>query len=316
MNKRKGISLVELLAVIVILGIIAAIAVPTVGSLIKKTKEKACQASMSSSVISYNTHVQFENITTNDQRYAALEEVMQYMNVTKENSNVGLAYKGLCSDKDGVYTYLFNEFGELSVTCSYHQDNKLEITRENIMNTLMNADTFSEYLDIAYKRGELFSEEGVIMNGKNWKLSKELNEMLANQFGYTEANFSWQFQINRDAQIVLNETLLGKENEKAATGSTGYYVLDFTFTPTNINSLNPGDKVPNCSIKRVIIDSSGNIVHEITDYQDIECTIKQKNDGNHGAYNVLGVTASAGGNYKWKDVLKSEIVKSGIQAQK
>ncbi|MEH7223084.1 type II secretion system protein [Bacillus sp. JJ1566] len=40
-KNQKGLTLIELLAVIVILGIIAAIAVPSIGNLINNTKEKA-----------------------------------------------------------------------------------------------------------------------------------------------------------------------------------------------------------------------------------------------------------------------------------
>ena len=40
-KNKKGITLVELLAVLVILGIIAAIAVPTVGGLIERARENA-----------------------------------------------------------------------------------------------------------------------------------------------------------------------------------------------------------------------------------------------------------------------------------
>ncbi|MBU1145866.1 MAG: prepilin-type N-terminal cleavage/methylation domain-containing protein [Firmicutes bacterium] len=41
LKNRKGVTLVELLAVIVILAIIAAIAVPTIGGLISNQREKA-----------------------------------------------------------------------------------------------------------------------------------------------------------------------------------------------------------------------------------------------------------------------------------
>lgn len=41
LNGKKGLTLVELLAVLVILGIVAAIAVPTIGSTIENSRKKA-----------------------------------------------------------------------------------------------------------------------------------------------------------------------------------------------------------------------------------------------------------------------------------
>nr|WP_078413928.1 prepilin-type N-terminal cleavage/methylation domain-containing protein [Priestia abyssalis] len=44
LKNEKGLTLIELLAVIVILGIIAAIAVPSIGGIIQKSKEDAVKA--------------------------------------------------------------------------------------------------------------------------------------------------------------------------------------------------------------------------------------------------------------------------------
>lgn len=56
-TNKKGTSLVELLAVIVIMGIIAAIAVPTVGALLKNTRRKAAGADMLTVIQSIDTFV-------------------------------------------------------------------------------------------------------------------------------------------------------------------------------------------------------------------------------------------------------------------
>ena len=48
LKNRKGVTLVELLAVIVIMGIIAAIAVPAIGGLITNSKKKAVEGTITS----------------------------------------------------------------------------------------------------------------------------------------------------------------------------------------------------------------------------------------------------------------------------
>ena len=61
---KKGTSLVELLAVIVIMGIIAAIAVPTVGALLKNTRQKAAVSDVTALVSSIETWAASEDISS------------------------------------------------------------------------------------------------------------------------------------------------------------------------------------------------------------------------------------------------------------
>lgn len=62
LKNRKGVTLVELLAVLVIMGIIAAIAVPTIGGLIESSKEKAAQASYETAMSAAQNYVTGESL--------------------------------------------------------------------------------------------------------------------------------------------------------------------------------------------------------------------------------------------------------------
>ncbi|WP_075982458.1 type II secretion system protein [Bacillus massilinigeriensis] len=62
LKNQKGFTLVELLAVIVILGIIAAIAIPSIGGIIQKSKEDAVKADAIQIINAAKTYVASEGI--------------------------------------------------------------------------------------------------------------------------------------------------------------------------------------------------------------------------------------------------------------
>ncbi|MCD4826518.1 MAG: prepilin-type N-terminal cleavage/methylation domain-containing protein [Acholeplasmataceae bacterium] len=64
LRNKKGVTLVELLAVVVILGIIAAIAVPTIGGLIERQQEKADIATLQNVEAAAKTYHLSENSAT------------------------------------------------------------------------------------------------------------------------------------------------------------------------------------------------------------------------------------------------------------
>jgi type IV pilus assembly protein PilA len=63
LRNKKGVTLVELLAVVVILGIIAAIAVPTIGGLISNQQEKADKATLTNIVSAAKNYATGEDDT-------------------------------------------------------------------------------------------------------------------------------------------------------------------------------------------------------------------------------------------------------------
>lgn len=88
--KRKGFTLVELLAVIVILAIIALIAVPTILGLIDKTKKGAFKASVLGVIEAGEFY-----IATNNVEYNENEELVFTCNGTDCSNEQGkLAFKG------------------------------------------------------------------------------------------------------------------------------------------------------------------------------------------------------------------------------
>lgn len=64
LKNKKGVTLVELLAVIVIMGIIAAIAVPAIGGLITNAREKAVVGNLTSLTEAARVYASANNSTT------------------------------------------------------------------------------------------------------------------------------------------------------------------------------------------------------------------------------------------------------------
>lgn len=116
---KKGTSLIELLVVLVVMGIIAAIVIPTAGALIENSRKKACKISIENICASYQSLVQFENIVSDEERYEYLDEVMQDYNVIKIEKDGKIGYKGICKS-EGIYYFSFDSYGQLSGYCSEH----------------------------------------------------------------------------------------------------------------------------------------------------------------------------------------------------
>ena len=101
LRNKKGVTLVELLAVVVILGIIAAIAVPTIGGLIERQQEKADELTL-------------ENVISAAKLYASSEDVDVFTLQTLDGSDyldLGTNTLGFTTETDSSTTLYFEVAG-------------------------------------------------------------------------------------------------------------------------------------------------------------------------------------------------------------
>lgn len=116
MNKEEGFTLVELLAVIVILGIIVAIAIPAVGSVIDKADGGATEAEAALVEDAARLYVTTEDDVTVPEGETGLEIGTETLKTAGflENRSDGDVSGSVTIKKDtnGNYTYKFDSDGD------------------------------------------------------------------------------------------------------------------------------------------------------------------------------------------------------------
>lgn len=86
MKNEKGLTLVELLAVLVILGIIAAIAVPAIGNILQKSKEDAVKAEALQVINAAKLYVAAEGIPENNETLKPEGKLAPYLEEFDNNN--------------------------------------------------------------------------------------------------------------------------------------------------------------------------------------------------------------------------------------
>ncbi|WP_349408032.1 type II secretion system protein [Pseudalkalibacillus sp. SCS-8] len=109
LKSQKGFTLVELLATIVILGIIAAIAVPSIGALMSNTKENAHEANIEQIEEAARLYVMAEDISSDDTVKVSKLVSDGYLEEMPEDPKTGSPYTGgsveISFDANGKASY-------------------------------------------------------------------------------------------------------------------------------------------------------------------------------------------------------------------
>ena len=131
MNKKlvkneKGLTLVELLAVIVILAIVAAIAVPAIGNVIENSRYKATKSDAITVLNAANIY--FTEKQTNEKGEAVESVTIKELNAAGYLEDAGT----FGEKKDGTVTKVTDGGNTLTATATYSGDVKVEFVKATI----------------------------------------------------------------------------------------------------------------------------------------------------------------------------------------
>lgn len=222
--KKKAFTLVEILIVIVIIGILAAFAMPSLTGSTESAKEAACNGEMEK----IKNAISLEEFGTNADFAETVEKIMKEAPKAKKGQlGDDLAYySGLCQD-DGIYLITRGHMSA-GVKCTVHGGSvaQIPVSANNIiaeldrMTTTLNgvANKYFSSRKPEFSNGA--AETTLDKNGKNF--APDANSILENLFGSDVNLGTWRIEF---------------------TSKQSPYGYNYFYTAADITKMNVGDTV-------------------------------------------------------------------------